>query len=102
MSNEIERWTGLAKNAIGQRNQRDVRRERAVKNLDPDWSAWTQREREVYAAAFLFPAPAEPLIDGVTILGETLNMRALARTAKIVDGDGQVWLVVEHGKPEKL
>lgn len=102
MSDHVERWKHLAANAITQRTGRDVRRERIVSNLEPDWSEWTQQEREIYAAAFLFPVPVEPLIDKITINGQELNMRRLARTAQIVDETGAVWLVVEHGKPEKL
>lgn len=102
MSDEVDRWKKLALNAIGQRSQRDVRRERAVRHLEPDWSDWSQQEREVYACAFLFPAPAEPLIDGITINGEHLNLAKYARTATIIDATGGVWRVVEHGKPEKL
>lgn len=102
MTDETERWRQLAQNAIGQRNLRDVKREAIVSRLDPDWSAWSDAERDIYAAAFLFPAPMEPMIDNVTISGVTLKLKRLARTARIVDETGAVWLVIEHARPEKL
>jgi len=100
MSKEL--WERLALNAVNQRSGREARRERAVSNLEPDWTDWSEREREVYSCAFLFPAPTEPLIDGITINGQELKLARYARTATIVDPEGQTWLVVEHAKPEKL
>lgn len=101
MSNDhIEHWKNLAKNVGVQRNMRDERRAAIAKGLD--WDGWTQQEREVYAAAFLFPVPAEPLIDGITLNGQVMNLSKYARTALIADRDGNVWRVVEHGRPEQL
>lgn len=102
MTDSREFWEKIAAQSVQARSNRDVRRERAVRHLEPDWSDWSQTEREVYAAAFLFPAPAEALIDGITINGEALNLAKYARTATIIDATGGVWRVVEHGKPEKL
>jgi len=96
----IEHWKALAKRVGIERNHRAEKQTRIAKGLD--WTDWTAEEREIYAAAFLFPVPAEPLIDGVTINGQTLNMKRLARTSSIVDGDGDIWIVVEHGRPRKL
>jgi len=100
MSDPIEYWKALARQVGIERNGRDLKRTRIAKGLD--WAEWTAEEREIYAAAFLFPAPAEPLIDGITIDGQTLNMQRLARTASIVDGNGDIWITVEHGRPRKL
>lgn len=101
MSDEpINHWKALAKRVGIERDGRALKRARIAKGLD--WAEWTQAEREVYAAAFLFPAPAEPLIDGITINGVVLNMQRLSRTTRIVDENGDVWLVVEHGRPQKL
>lgn len=96
----IEHWKALARQVGIERSGRDLKRARIAKGLD--WMEWTQEEREVYAAAFLFPAPAEPLIDGITINGVTLDLKRLARTASIVDGNGNIWCVVEHWRPRKL
>jgi hypothetical protein len=95
----VEHWKALAKRVGIERDQRKVRQSRIAKELD--WSEWTQEEREIYASAFLFPVPAEPLVDGITINGVVLNMKRLARTARIIDGNGDVWMVLEHGRPEK-
>ena len=100
MADEIEHWKRMAANLGIQRNLRAEKQTRIAKQLD--WNEWSQEEREVYASAFLFPAPAEPLIDGITINGVVLNMKRLSRTARIVEDNGQVWLVVEHARPEKL
>lgn len=102
MSEDIERWKRMAAAAITQRTGRDAKREHIISTLEPDWSQWTQQEREVYAVAFLYPAPLEPLIDKITIKGEEMNRRRYARTTRIVDPAGDVWLVVEHAKPERL
>ena len=100
MADEIEHWKRMAANLGIQRNLRAEKQTRIAKALD--WNEWSQEEREVYASAFLFPGPVEPLIDGITINGCVLNMKRLSRTARIVEDNGQVWLVVEHGRPEKL
>lgn len=99
MADEIEHWKKMAANLGIQRNLRAEKQARIAKQLD--WTDWSQEEREVYAAAFLYPAPAEPLIDGITINGVVLNLKRLSRTTRIVDDNG-VWLVVEHMKPERL
>ena len=44
----------------------------------------------------------ELVINGITINGVVLNMQRLSRTARIIEDNGTVWLVVEHMKPEKL
>ena len=95
----IEHWKHLAKQVGIERDGRALKRARIVRELD--WSDWTQEEREVYAAAFLFPAPVEPLIDNVTIEGTSLKLARLSRTATIIDQNGDVWLVAEHGRPIK-
>lgn len=100
MSDDKEFWHQIAKQAGVERNGRDLKRSKIAGQLD--WDDWTNEEREVYACAFLFPAPAEPLIDGITILGKVLNLSKYARTAVICDRDGNVWRVVEHGRPQKL
>lgn len=99
MSDDIEHWKRMAANAGIQRDGRTLKRERIVRALD--WADWSQEEREIYASAFLFPSPLEPLIDNITISGEVLNMKRLLRTARVVDETGTVWLVVEHCRPEK-
>lgn len=99
MSDDIEHWKRMAANAGIQRDQRVMRRNRIAQNLD--WQTWTQEEREVYAAAFLFPVPVEPLIDNITIDGCEMKLKRLMRTARIVDETGAVWLVVELCRPEK-
>lgn len=96
----IEHWKRMAQNVGIQRDLREKRRARIAKDLD--WDDWSDAEREVYAAAFLFPSPAEPLIDGITINGKALNLSGYARTALIADAVGNVWRVIEHGRPEKL
>jgi len=98
MSDDIEHWKKMAANLGIQRNLRAEKQNRIAKDLD--WTDWSQDEREVYAAAFLYPAPLEPLIDGITINGHVLNLKRLSRTARIID-NGTVWLVVEHAKPER-
>lgn len=100
MSNDIEHWKSLAARVGLDRSGRALKQARIAKGLD--WSDWSQEEREVYASAFLFPAPLEPLIDGITIDGKVLNMQRLSRTATIIDEAGNVWRVVEHGRPEKM
>lgn len=100
MSEGEHHWQDLAKRLGIERDQRDLRRKRAIRDLD--WSEWTAEEREVYASAFLFPAPAEELIDGVTINGESLKLARLSRTARVMDETGAVWLVIERGRPMKL
>lgn len=101
MSNDhIDHWKRLAANVGAGRNLRDEKRSRIAGELD--WDDWTHEERQVYAAAFLFPAPAEPLIDGITLNGKVMNLAKYARTTLIADRDGNVWRVVEHGRPEKL
>ena len=94
----IEHWKALARQVGIERDGRALKRARIARELD--WTDWTQEEREVYAAAFLFPSPAEPLIDGITINGETLNLKRFSRTTVVIDGD-TVWRVVEHGRPQK-
>lgn len=96
----IDHWKALAARVGVERDHRKAKQARIAKGLD--WMEWSQEEREVYAAAFLFPAPAEPLIDNVTIDGCALKLQRLARTAQIIDETGGVWLVVEHGRPEKI
>lgn len=96
----IDHWKRLAAQVGVERNHRAMKQARIAKELE--WNQWTQEEREVYAAAFLFPAPAEPLIDGITINGVVLNLKRLSRTATIIDENGGVWMVVEHGRPENL
>lgn len=100
MSDEMGHWRDLAKRVGIERDGRTIRRQRAIRELD--WSDWTKQERAIYAAAFLFPSPAEELIDGIVINGEELSLAALARTARIIDETGSVWLVVERGRPMKL
>ena len=100
MSDDIEHWKKMAANLGIQRNLRAEKQTRIAKQLD--WNEWSQEEREVYAAVFLFPGPVEPLINGITINGVVLNMQRLSRTARIIEDNGTVWLVVEHMKPEKL
>src|SRR5262245_11286076 len=100
MSDEIEHWKQLAKRVGIERSHRALKQARIVKGLD--WSEWTQEEKEVYASAFLFPQPAEPMIDNITIEGTELNLKRFSRTVRIIDENGAVWLVVEHGRPEKL
>jgi hypothetical protein len=96
----IEHWKKLAKQVGIERDMRDAKRAAIAHGLG--WDDWTVEEREVYACAFLFPHPAEPLFDGVTINGSVLNLAKYARTALIADRDGNLWRVIEHGKPEKL
>jgi hypothetical protein len=101
MSDEhLDHWKALAKRVGVEVNHRRQKQARIAKGLD--WSEWTKTEREVYAAAFIYPIPAEPLIDSVTLNGETLDLKRLSRTARIIDEAGDVWLVVEHGRPMKL
>lgn len=100
MSDEIEHWKSLAKRVGIERDGRALKRARIAKNLD--WHEWTQEEREVYACAFLFPSPLEPLIDNITIDGHEMKLARLSRTATIIDETGTVWRVVEHGRPEKI
>jgi hypothetical protein len=100
MSDDIEHWKKMAANLGIQRNLRAEKQTRIAKQLN--WDSWSQEEREVYASAFLFPGPVEPLINGITINGVVLNMQRLSRTARIIEDNGTVWLVVEHMKPEKL
>jgi hypothetical protein len=100
MSDEIEHWKRMAKQVGIDRDGRTLRRNRAAKKLE--WDDWSQEEREIYAAAFLFPSPVEPLIDGITINGVEMKLSSISRTATIVDDNNAVWRVVEHGRPEKL
>ena len=100
MTDDIEHWKRLAKRVGIERDGRALKRARIARELD--WSAWSQEEREVYAAAFLFPAPKEPLIDKVTIDGIEMSLARLSRTATIIDETGAVWRVIEHGRPERL
>ncbi len=100
MSDDIEHWKALAKRVGIERDGRALKRARIAKQLD--WSDWSEQEREVYAAAFLFPAPAEPLIDNITIDGHEMKLARMSRTATIIDETGAVWRVVEHGRPERL
>ena len=95
----VDHWKALAKQVGIERDGRKLRRDRIAKRLD--WDDWSQEEREVYTAAFLFPAPMEPLIDNITINGTEMKLARLSRTATIIDEAGDVWLVVEHGRPEK-
>ena len=98
-SDDIEHWKRMAARVGVERNNRALRQARIAKDLE--WSDWTQEEREIYTAAFLFPAPLEPLIDGITINGVEMRLKRLARTARIIDEHGNVWTVIEHGRPEK-
>lgn len=95
----IEHWKNLAKQVGIERDGRALKRARIVRELD--WSDWSQEEREVYACAFLFPVPAEPLIDGITIEGVEMKLKRFSRTATIIDDNGAVWLVAEHARPVK-
>jgi hypothetical protein len=95
----LDHWKAMAARVGIARDGREMQRNRIVRDLD--WSDWTVVEREVYAAAFLFPAPMEPLIDGITIHGTVMNLKRFSRTAQIIDRNGDVWRVVEHGRPEK-
>lgn len=100
MSDEIEHWKRMARRVIPERDAREVKREKIVRGLD--WSSWSQREKEVYAAAFLFPDPEIAFIDNHHVDGVSLKLKGFARTQKIVDPDGNVWLVIEGGRPEML
>lgn len=100
MNDDASHWRDLARRVGIERDGRALKRQRIVRELD--WSGWSTEEREVYAAAFLFPAPAEPLIDNITIEGHSLKLSRLSRTATIIDEAGAVWRVVEHGRPEKI
>ncbi len=97
--NPVDHWKALAKRVGIERDGRAARRNRIAKRLE--WDDWSQEEREIYTAAFLFPAPVEPLIDNITINGVEMKLARLSRTATIIDEDGNVWFVVEHGRPEK-
>ena len=96
---ENDFWKDMAKRVIPERDAREVKRTRIAKGLD--WDDWSQREKEVYACAFLFPDPDIQLIDHFHVAGVPLNLKGYARTARIVDPDGDVWLVVEGGRPQK-
>jgi hypothetical protein len=37
----------------------------------------------------------------ITIDGKVLNLASYARTARVIDASGDVWMVVEHGRPVK-
>jgi len=100
MSDDIEHWKSMARRVGIERDGRALRRNRIARNLD--WSEWTQEEREIYASAFLFPAPLEPLIDGIVINGVDMKLARISRTATVIDETGAVWRVVEHGRPEKV
>ncbi len=97
---ENDHWKSLARRVIPERDGREIKRERIVKGLA--WDDWSQREKEVYAAAFLFPDPEISMIDHFFVAGVDLSLKRYARTARIVDPDGDVWLVIEGGRPEKL
>ena len=91
----------MAKQVGIDRDGRTLRRNRAANRLE--WDDWSQKEREIYAAAFLFPSPVEPLIDGITINGVEMKLAKLSRTATIFDeATNAVWRVIEHGRPENL
>ena len=99
MSDDVEHWKRIARQVGIERDGRKLKQTAIARRLD--WSDWSQEEREVYAAAFLFPVPVEPLIDGITIDGKVLNLASYARTARVIDASGDVWMVVEHGRPVK-
>lgn len=100
MPDDIDHWKQLAKRVGIERDNRALKRTRLAKELD--WAEWTQEEREVYACAFLYPATLEPMIDGITINGSVLNLAKYSRTATIIDAQGDVWTVIEHGRPQKV
>lgn len=100
MSDENDHWKRLARRIIPERDGREVKRDRMATELD--WDDWSQREKEVYAAAFMFPNPEIDLVNHFHVKGVELNLKRYARTARIVDPDGNVWLVVEGGRPERL
>lgn len=99
MSDENDLWRKLASRVIPERDMREVKRTARAKALD--WDDWSQREKEVYTAAFLFPDPDIKLIDHFHVAGVAMMLKGYARTARIVDPDGAVWLVVEGGRPQQ-
>lgn len=96
---ENDHWRSMARLHGIERDGRTLKREAMVRRLQ--WEGWTPREREVYATAFLFPDPEISTIDHFMIAGVELNLAGYRRTARIIDPDGDLWLVIEGQLPQR-